>query len=152
MSQVDRAAGVALAALGATVVWTARTFPAVPGQKVGAGFLPTLVGIGLVVCGALLALRRPRSAVAAGAAAPLPPARYAAALIVLASLLGYVLLADRLGFMIVAPLMVLACCLAFGTGWRAALLWSIGGSAVVHFAFYKLLRVPLPWGVLRPFY
>jgi hypothetical protein len=23
---------------------------------------------------------------------------------------------------------------------------------VVHVAFYKLLRVPLPWGVLRPFY
>ena len=23
---------------------------------------------------------------------------------------------------------------------------------VVHVAFYKLLRVPLPWGVFRPFY
>jgi hypothetical protein len=23
---------------------------------------------------------------------------------------------------------------------------------LVHVAFYKLLRVPLPWGVLTPFY
>ena len=25
-------------------------------------------------------------------------------------------------------------------------------AVVVHVAFYKLLRVPLPWGVFRPFY
>jgi putative tricarboxylic transport membrane protein len=24
------------------------------------------------------------------------------------------------------------------------------GALVVHFAFYKLLRVPLPWGLLQP--
>ncbi|MBL8287775.1 MAG: tripartite tricarboxylate transporter TctB family protein [Rubrivivax sp.] len=157
MSQrTDRAVGAALAALGALVVWTARAFPAVPGQKVGAGFLPTLVGAGLAVCGVLLVLRRSRGAAQAdvqpGAPAPVPPVRYAAAAIVLASLLGYLLFADRLGFLLVAPLMVLAGCLAFGTSWRAALLWSIGGTLVVHFVFYKLLRVPLPWGVLRPFY
>lgn len=153
MSQrIDRTAGAALAGLGTLVVWTARAFPAVPGQKVGAGFLPTLVGIGLVICGVLLVLRRARADAEADAAEPVPLARYGAAAIVLASLLGYVLFADGLGFLVVAPLMVLAGCLAFGTGWRAALLWSIGGSLVVHFAFYKLLRVPLPWGVLRPFY
>jgi putative tricarboxylic transport membrane protein len=33
-----------------------------------------------------------------------------------------------------------------------ALLWSLGGTVLVHVAFYKLLRVPLPWGVLTPFY
>jgi putative tricarboxylic transport membrane protein len=36
--------------------------------------------------------------------------------------------------------------------WRAAALWAIGGTLVVHLAFYKLLRVPLPWGPLTPFY
>jgi putative tricarboxylic transport membrane protein len=35
---------------------------------------------------------------------------------------------------------------------RAAAAWAIGGTLVVHLVFYKLLRVPLPWGVLRPFY
>jgi hypothetical protein len=36
--------------------------------------------------------------------------------------------------------------------WGAALLWAVVGTLVVHVAFYKLLRVPLPWGVLKPFY
>jgi putative tricarboxylic transport membrane protein len=40
----------------------------------------------------------------------------------------------------------------FGQGWRACLWWAIGGTLVVHVAFYNLLRVPLPWGVLKPFY
>ena len=39
-----------------------------------------------------------------------------------------------------------------GVSWRATLLWALGGTLLVHLAFYKLLRVPLPWGVLRPFY
>ena len=33
-----------------------------------------------------------------------------------------------------------------------ALAWALAGTLLVHLAFYKLLRVPLPWGLLRPFY
>ena len=29
---------------------------------------------------------------------------------------------------------------------------AVAGTLLVHLAFYKLLRVPLPWGVLRPLY
>ena len=32
------------------------------------------------------------------------------------------------------------------------LLWAIGGTVLVHVSFYKLLRVPLPWGPITPFY
>ena len=69
-----------------------------------------------------------------------------------AAVLGYIALADWIGFLIVAPLMLIATMRAFGVGWRAALVWSVVGTLVVHLAFYKLLRVPLPWGVLRPWY
>ena len=41
---------------------------------------------------------------------------------------------------------------ALRVSWRTAALWAIGGTLVVHLAFYKLLRVPLPWGLLTPFY
>ena len=57
-----------------------------------------------------------------------------------------------LGFLLVAPLCLGATFLALRVKWSTALLWALGGTAVVHFAFYKLLRVPLPWGVLRPLY
>ena len=35
---------------------------------------------------------------------------------------------------------------------NVALAWAFGGTVIVHIAFYKLLRVPLPWGLFRPFY
>ena len=41
--------------------------------------------------------------------------------------------------------MFLALRVAGSTRW----LWAIGGTLLVHVAFYKLLRVPLPWGVLH---
>lgn len=153
MTRVDRWVGVALALLAAAVLWSAQAFPAVPGQKLGAGFLPSLVGVGLLLCGLAL-LRRSAAATApppepADAAAP---ERVGAPLVVGAAVVGYLLLADRLGFLVVAPLMLLAVFRALGVGWRAGALWAVGGTLVVHVAFYKLLRVPLPWGMLPPLY
>lgn len=51
MRTVDQRVGAALALLALAVLWSARAFPAVPGQKLGAGFLPMLVGAGLLLCG-----------------------------------------------------------------------------------------------------
>jgi putative tricarboxylic transport membrane protein len=154
VQRIDRALGIVLALLAMAVLWTAREFPVVPGQKVGAGFLPTLVGAGLLV-GGLLLVRRSFDAARYRADLVAPRRareRWALAAVVPAAVLGYVGLADRIGFLIVAPLMLLATMRAFGVSWRAALGWSVAGTLVVHFAFYKLLRVPLPWGVLRPWY
>lgn len=152
MQRVDRIVGTALAVLAAVVLWTAREFPAVPGQKVGAGFLPLLVGAGLLIAGIALVLRSRGAGAAAVEEGAADNEQLGPALVVLAAILGYVLLADKLGFLLVAPLMLIACCRALGSSWRAAVLWALCGTVVVHIAFYKLLRVPLPWGVLRPFY
>jgi len=66
---VDRWLGVCLAGLGAAVLWSSRAFPNVPGQKLGAGFLPALVGVGLVACAVLLILRTLRGRPGAGGVA-----------------------------------------------------------------------------------
>ena len=59
---------------------------------------------------------------------------------------------DWLGFLPTAALILLAhvrrCC---GCPPRRALLLAVVATLVIHFAFYKLLRVPLPWGVLTPY-
>jgi putative tricarboxylic transport membrane protein len=170
--------------LGAAVIVTARTFPNVPGQDLGASTLPMIVGIGLVVC-ALMLVRRsfnsaryasaggaasPAAAAAAAAAAttvgtapdgtplpPLPPIvrsgeRIGPPLAMLGAIMVYVLLSERLGYPLVAPLSLLIALLALRVRLPRALAWSLAASLVVHLAFYKLLRVPLPWGVVPPLY
>ena len=158
MQRIDRAVGLALALLALAVLWSARSFPSVPGQKVGAGFLPMLIGAGLLACGIALVVRGLRSGSGSPAGAHVEGSASAAderrgsAYIVIGVIAGYVLLADSLGFLIVAPLAMVVLLRALEVGWRPTLAWAIGGTLVVHVAFYKLLRVPLPWGWLRPFY
>ena len=153
MQRVDRWVGLALALLGAAVFVSSRSFPAVPGQKLGAGFLPALVGVGLVLAGLALAWRSRRPPAPADAPAePRAAEQVGSAFVIMAVIAFYIAAADKLGFLIVAPLGLLAVFRALRVGWGPSLAWAIGGTIVVHVAFYKLLRVPLPWGVFRPFY
>ncbi len=153
MQRTDRWAGIALAVPSLAVLWSARAFPDVPGQKVGAGFLPMLVGAGLLRCAVGLIVRSHRGrAYAADSERAAGSEHIGSALVVVGSVLAYIFLSERIGFLIIAPLCLMACFIAFRVGWQRALLWAVVGTAVVHFSFYKLLRVPLPWGVIPPFY
>jgi putative tricarboxylic transport membrane protein len=154
VQRIDRWLGLALALLGMAVFWSSRDFPAVPGQKVGAGFLPGLVGIGLLLCAVGLLLRSRRAPATAPEVqeAEQEGERYGAAAVIVAVALAYIFLADWLGFLILAPVGLLAVFLALGVRLQPALLWALGGTVVVHVGFYKLLRVPLPWGLLPPLY
>ena len=141
------------------VLWSASGFPAVPGQKLGAGFLPMLIGAGLLLCGLALVLRGLRGASASASAGttaqPAPASSLrdrVSAWLIIAAVLVYIGLADRLGFMLVAPLCLVLVFRALQVPWTQALGWAMAGTLVVHLLFYKLLRVPLPWGLLRPFY
>jgi putative tricarboxylic transport membrane protein len=151
--RVDRWVGLGLAALALAVLWSARAFPDVPGQKLGAAFLPMLVGAGLLLCGIALLLRSlRRDAYADAEAKPEVEEHFGSAVVIVGAVLAYIVLSERIGFLLIAPPCLLAVFLAFRVAWRRALLWAIGGTLLVHLAFYKLLRVPLPWGPLTPFY
>jgi len=121
-----------------------------PGQKFGPAWFPGLIAAGLVLCGALLIvpgvragapwvafpqwLRRPRARAGVGG--------------MLAGLIAYVLVADDLGFHITGAVILSAWVRLLGASWRLAIATGVIGTVVIHFAFYKALRVPLPWGVL----
>ncbi len=154
MRQIDRRVGAALALLALAVMWSTRGFPAVPGQKLGAGFLPMIVGAGLFVCGVALVLRSLRDAAYLHEAdAPArQPEHYGSAAVIVAAVVAYLVGADRIGFLLLAPLCLAAMFVALRVRPLPALAWALAGTLVVHVAFYKLLRVPLPWGVLRPLY
>jgi len=154
VQRTDRWVGIGLALLALVVLWTARAFPAVPGQKLVAAFLPMIVGAGLLLCALGLIVRSLRGKAYADARLRAAPGseHFGSALVIIAAIVAYLLLSERLGFLLIAPLCLLAVFRAFRIGWGRALLWALGGTVVVHLAFYKLLRVPLPWGVVTPFY
>jgi putative tricarboxylic transport membrane protein len=151
----DAIFGVIFAILGAVVLVHVQSFPTIPGQQYGPALMPGTVAAGFIICGVLLVLsglrnrasepwfaagewmRERKQVVAAGA--------------IVAGVAVYMLLAERVGFLIVAPLLLILWFLVLGVRLRTALIASVITTAVIWYAFYKLLRVPLPWGWLTPY-
>jgi putative tricarboxylic transport membrane protein len=147
----DALTGAALVVFGLLVLWHVQAFPTIPGQKYGAGLFPQLLSIGLAVCGVLLCIRGFRSRAPALALARWTGVRrpVAAFFSVIAGLGLYVVLAGPLGFHLTGFLLLLWWTLVYGTRPAVALPVAIIAPILIHLAFYKLLRIPLPWGVLQ---
>ena len=63
----------------------------------------------------------------------------------------YVLLVDRLGFIPTGIIYLAVLFAAFGVRAVWILPVAIVLTLAIHTAFYKLLKVPLPWGLLQGF-
>jgi putative tricarboxylic transport membrane protein len=153
----DRKTGLLIVALGALCGLAGSRLPPVPGQQVGPNVFPMVIGAGLVVCGLLIALGVGRrfeveaeADVAEHGEAPAEPPVGSGLKVMLppALLIFYVLAVDRLGFVPTAGLMALVAAFALGATWRLALALALLGPVGVHLVFAKLLRVPLPPGLL----
>lgn len=151
----DALIGAALVTLGTVVLWHIQAFPPMPGQKYGPAWFPGLIAIGLILCGTLLVAARLRAAGSqpllelpewAGRARPV-----ASVASVLAGLVAYVLVVDTVGFHITAAALLLLWSRLLGASWRLAVPVAIVAMLVIHLAFYKLLKVPLPWGIFERF-
>lgn len=148
----DSILGALIALLGAVVFWHVQGFPNIPGQKFGAWLFPGVISGGLLLCGLLLAARGvrrggPLLVFDSWARDPLSVVRF---LSVPAGLLFYVLTSNLLGFHVAAGLAMLGWLLIFGLKPLPSVAIAIAFPFVMHLAFYKLLRVPLPWGILQP--
>ena len=127
-----------------------------PGQKFGPAWFPGLIAAGLILCGALLVVQslgrttraQPWIALPAWIRKPRPLASVAA---VLGGLLFYVLAADRLGFHLTGILLLTVWARLLGATWRMSAAVAVIATVAIHLAFYKLLRIPLPWGVFERF-
>jgi putative tricarboxylic transport membrane protein len=151
----DAVFGALFVALGAFVLWQVQGFPPIPGQQYGAGAFPGLIGAGFVAVGVLLALAglRQRAAVpwlrlADWAGSPRHLGAFAT---VVLGMVAYILWADDVGFLLLAPALLCAWLLVLRVRPAVAVVVAIAASLVIWFAFYKLLRVPLPWGVLKSY-
>jgi putative tricarboxylic transport membrane protein len=161
MQLSDRVTGLFLVALGGAAAYGGSLLPPVPGQQIGPNVFPMVIGFGLILCGALIALRIGHSfeeaaeadaiippAEAESAAEPTSWARGLRALVPPGLLLFYVLAVDRLGFALTAAAMIATAALALGARLRLAIPLAIVAPLFVHLVFSKLLRVPLPAGLL----
>jgi putative tricarboxylic transport membrane protein len=70
---------------------------------------------------------------------------------VIAGLLFYVFAADALGFYLTALLILVVWMRVLGASWRLTLPVAAIATVAIHLSFYKLLRIPLPWGIFESF-
>jgi putative tricarboxylic transport membrane protein len=153
----DTVWGAGLVVFGGLLLVYASGFPDLPGQSVGPGALPIALAVGLAVCGAILFVRGLRArAAGSGARWVELPAWFAAprqvlgfAVLVAVNLL-YLLGVERLGFVITGWIYLAALMLVLRVKPWLAIVVALVMTLLIHYCFYKLLRVPLPWGLLQP--
>jgi putative tricarboxylic transport membrane protein len=152
----DAVFGAVFLVLSLLVLWTIQGYPKIPGQNVGPSAFPGAIAVGLAVCSLLLL----RNGWRARASSPWfergqwtrQPQQVIAFVVTFAALVLYVVASERVGFLIVATVMLTAMMLALRVRIVPALSVALAASLLIHIAFYKGLRVPLPWGVLPVLY
>lgn len=152
----DAVFGAVFLALSLLVLWSIQGYPKIPGQNVGPAAFPGVAASILAVCSLLLIVQGVRSRDGAPwfqrGAWMSAPRQLIAFAITVAGLLLYVLASEKLGFLITGVLMLASLMLALRVRLITAVVVAVVATLVIHIAFYKGLRVPLPWGVLPVLY
>ena len=148
----DAVFGALLLLLGVVVLVHVQGFPKIPGQPVGPALFPGLVAAGLAVCGVLLIVsgirRRAEQPWYETAEWMRSGRHFIAFAAIVGGVVAYVLLATHVGFLLVAPVLLWIWFSVLGVRPVRAIVVAVAASLVIWYAFYKLLRVPLPWGPL----
>jgi len=151
MKVSDAVVGAFLFLLALAIFFYIRNFPPMPGQKFGPALFPAIIAGGFSVAGILLIVSGMRQKKPLFVISPWlrSPALVVNFLLTCAGLVFYVLAAEPLGFIPTAFILLMALFLKLAVRPFTAVAVTLATVVVVHFAFYKLLRVPLPWGVLQ---
>lgn len=147
----DTVTGLVLLVAGIIVIWLSQGFPAMPGQDYGPALFPSLIGVGLGLCGLLLITgQRQGGSWFQGDPWIRSPHHLGNFLAVLGALGFYILASGWLGFLPTGVLVL------WGLSWKlqgrplASLTVAVAVTLLIHTVFYRYLLVPLPWGLLTP--
>ena len=150
----DAVIGAVLVLFALAVMLYTRTFPSMPGQDYGPALFPVLIGIGFLICGVILiasGLRRLRTEPLFTGGEWLRSRHHLVDFFaVIGGLVAYILVADWLGFIPTAFLLLFGWLMLFRGGKPASsAAIALITALVVDYAFSQLLLVPLPVGLLR---
>lgn len=152
----DAVFGVILALAGTAIFLEARSFPPVPGQTYGSALFPMIIGVVLAACGVVLVIqgigRRHLNPLVTRPEWLKKPRGIASFLFVIASLLFYIIAAGALGFGLTSVLILLSLQLWLGVKPLPAAAVAVLATLVLSLGFGKLLRVPLPRGIIEGFF
>lgn len=147
----DTVVGAGFVAAGALIFAGTLNYPTLEAGHPGPSLFPRMLGSLMAVFGGLLSLQGLRARDVTDEVAWLRLHRnpsFINAMFVLAGVLAYIFLVERVGFLIMGALVI------FVIMWRLqvrplkAAVVAILFNTAVHFLFAKILRVPLPLGIL----
>jgi putative tricarboxylic transport membrane protein len=149
----DVLSGLLIGSFGAAIYLHARSFPPLPGQNVGPNMFPQLIATGLMICAMFLVFRGVKTLGTEGwftLPGWLGQGRIALGfLLIPLVLVFYVAVSESLGFLPTAVILLMTLFLVFKVRLRTAIVVAVLGALCIHTLFYKLLKVPLPWGLLK---
>ena len=139
----DRLAGVVLAAFAIFVLWESRTLPFGTIRDPGAGAVPVLLALILLVCSVAVVL----GGAAAHSLAAIPWTEWRQAVAILGACAFMALAFERLGYRLTIFVALLALVsLVEEKGWVVGTVFAVGFSLCSYYLFNTLLRVPMPQG------
>jgi putative tricarboxylic transport membrane protein len=149
----DAIFGVVLLLLGIVILVHVQAFPTIPGQKYGPALFPGSAAAVIVVCALLLivsGLRERAGGRMIEFAAWTRSGRHLGAFFaIVAGVVAYLLLVDAVGFLLLATALLVGWFLVLRVRPLPAVVTAVIVTALIWYSFYKVLRVPLPWGILQ---
>jgi len=146
--------GLFFVALAAAIFAYAGTFPSFPGQKYGPSLFPRILGVGIAIFGAAILWRGWRRLRADGMQRVVDfnpefgqGGRLVSFLLVPGGIVFYLLLAERLGFIPTAFLLMAGLFLWFRVRPALALALAFAVTGAMQWFFGTMMRVPLPRGL-----
>jgi len=150
MKKNDIIVGAIFIALGIFIFARTITYPSLEKGQPGPGLFPNLLAILFIAFATVLILKsgRPLSQEEIEAEATLGPRRISNALFVIAIVAVYVLAVDYVGFLITSTVLLFLLMIKLRVSILKSALASFGMTLFINLLFSKILRVPLPFGIL----
>ena len=146
----DTVVGAGFVAAGALIIAGTMQYPTLDGGYPGPSLFPRILGGLMVAFGGLVGLKGLRTGDTTQEVEWLllhKSTGFINAVFVLVGVAAYILFVEKLGFLLMGALLL------FVVMWRLkvpplkALLVAVVFNTIVHFLFYKIMRVPLPLGI-----